>query len=238
MACHRYLRWLFAAAAVAATAGLAPAAVTPPKIIQTTEARFPVSLAMAPVFSGTADVIVNIDADGQLADLLVSSYSRIEFAHEAEKILHQWRYEPARRDGEPIGARFLLKFDFTARGKVATLTIFDTLESRIKLAHPGIVTAVVCPSRELDRPLQPVSTVTPQHPGLIPGAENDARVVIDYLVDETGRPRMPVVLEATRDGFAVEAVEALNLWRFAPPTRDGRPVAVQVRQDFIFKQGT
>jgi hypothetical protein len=48
---------------------------------------------------------------------------------------------------------------------------------------------------------------------------------------------MPVVLEATRDGFAVEAVDALSQWRFVPPTKDGRPVAVQVRQQFIFKQG-
>jgi TonB family protein len=210
--------------------------VTPPVIIQTSEARFPHSLSLTPVYRGAAEVIVNIDADGQLVDLLVSRYSRIEFAHEAETTLREWRYQPALRDGEPTGARFRVKFDFTARGKVATLTVFDTLGSRMDLAHPDVLTDVICSSHDLDRPLKPISTVEPRHPGQLPDANRDATVVLDYLVDETGRPRMPVVVEATRDGFALEAVDALNQWRFAPPTRAGRPVAVQVRQQFVFKQ--
>jgi TonB family protein len=233
---RRSWHWLIAPALLVAMPVMAAEKITPPVIIQTSEAQFPHTLTLTPVFHGSAEVIINIDADGQLVDLLVSRYSRIEFAHAAEATLREWRYQPARRDGEPTGARFLVKFDFTARGKVATLTIFDTLESRMNLAHPGIVTDIVCASRDLDRPLKPVSTVTPRHPGQLPDTNRDATVVLDYLIDETGRPRMPVVLEATRDGFAVEAVDALNQWRFAPPTRDGRPVAVQVRQQFVFKR--
>lgn len=236
MACHRFSRWLFVAAVLTAASGFAAEKITPPVIIQTTEARFPLSLSLAPVFHGTAEVIINIDADGKLVDLLVSRYSRIEFAHEAENTLREWRYKPARRDGEPTGARFLVKFDFSARGKVATLTVFETLESRVNLARTDAVTDVVCATRDLDHPPTPISTVAPHHPGQLPNADRDATVVVDYLIDETGRPRMPVVLEATRDGFAVEALEALDQWRFAPPTRDGRPVAVQVRQQFVFKQ--
>jgi outer membrane biosynthesis protein TonB len=236
MACHRPSRWLFAAAVLTAASGFAAEKVTPPTIIRTSEARFPPSLSLSPVSQGTAEVIINIDADGQLVDLLVSRYSRIEFAREAEKTLRAWRYQPAHRDGEPTGARFLVKFDFSARGKVATLTIFDTVESRLGPALSGTLTEVLCPNRDLDRPLTAVSTVAPRHPGLLPDAHRDATVVVDYLIDETGRPRMPVVLEATRDGYALEAVDALSQWRFAPPTRDGRPVAVQVRQEFVFKQ--
>jgi outer membrane biosynthesis protein TonB len=236
MPCHRSWHWLIAATLLAAMRVIAADKITPPVIIQTREAQFPHALSLTPVYRGTAEVIINIDADGQLVDLLVSRYSRIEFAHEAETTLREWRYQPARRDGEPTGARFLVKFDFSARGKVATLTVFDTLESRIDLLHPGALTDVVCASRDLDRPLKPVTTVPPHHPGQLPNADRDATVMIDYLIDETGRPRMPVVLQATRDGFAVEVVDALSQWRFAPPTRAGRPVAVQVRQQFVFKQ--
>jgi len=236
MACHRPSRWLFAAAALATASAFATEKVTPPTILQTTEARFPLSLTLSAVSHGTAEVIINIDADGQLVDLLVSRYSRIEFAQEAEKTLRAWRYQPAHRDGEPTGARFLVKFDFSAQGKVATLTIFETLDSRLGHTLSGTATEVLCPNRELDRPLTPVNTVTPRHPGQLPHADRDATVVVDYFIDETGRPRMPVVLEATRDGFALEALDALAQWRFAPPTRDGRPVAVQVRQQFVFKQ--
>jgi TonB family protein len=238
MACHRLSRWLLATAVAAVLPVLLAATVTPPRIIQTIEPRFPDSLALSPVFRGTADVIMNIDADGRVADLLVTRYTRIEFAREAEQCLRAWRYEPARRDGEPTGARFLLKFDFATRGKVATLTVFETLDRRFALSHPDAGTEVLCSIRDLDGPPMPVSTVEPRHPGQLPGAQRDATVMVDYLIDETGRPRMPVVLEATRDGFAIEAVDALSQWRFAPPTRDGRPVAVQVRQQFVFKQGS
>jgi len=236
MACHRPLRWLFAALALAAGSARGAEKITPPTVIQTTEAHFPLSLTFSPVSHGTAEVIINIDADGRLVDLLVARYSRIEFAREAEKALREWRYQPAHRSGEPTGTRFLVKFDFSARGKVATLTIFDTVESRLGPVLSGTITEVLCPRLELDRPLTPVNTVAPRHPGVLPDAKRDATVVVDYLVDETGRPRMPVVLEATRDGFALEALDALTRWRFAPPTRDGRPVAVQVRQQFVFKQ--
>jgi|SRR5688572_18898167 len=235
---RRFPRWLLATAVIAVFPAILAAKVTPPRIIQTLEPHFPDSLSMLPVFRGAAEVIVNIDADGRVADLLATRYTRIEFAREAEKCLRAWRYEPARRDGEPTGARFLVKFDFSTRGKIATLTIFDTLESRMALAHPNFGTEVLCRTSDLDRPPTPVSTVEPRHPGLLPDTREDATVMVDYLIDETGRPRMPVVLEATRDGFAVEAVDALSQWRFAPPTRDGRPVAIQVRQQFVFKQGS
>lgn len=207
-----------------------------PRIIQTTEARFPAMLAHSAVSTGTAEVIVNLDADGRLTDLLVSRYSQREFAEAAVGALRQWRIEPARSGGEALGARFVVKFDFTAQGKVATLTIFETLEARMGLKHSAGTSEVVSSTRDLDQPPTAVSTVRPVHPGSLPDATQDARVVVDYLIDQQGRPRMPVVLEATRDGYAVAAVDALAQWRFSPPTRGGRPVAVQVRQEFVFQQ--
>ncbi len=65
MACHRFLRWLFATAAVAVFPEIMVAAkVTPPKILQTIEPRFLIHFALSPVFPrSTAEVIVNINAD-------------------------------------------------------------------------------------------------------------------------------------------------------------------------------
>jgi TonB family protein len=214
----------------------AAAGVTPPRILQTTEVRFPATFALSVVASGSAEVIVNIDADGQLVDLLVSRYSRREFADEAVGALRKWRFEPARRDGESVGARFVVKFDFSAPGKVATLTVFETIESRLQLQQKSGTAEVVSSTRKLDHPPAAVTTVQPVHPGSLPDATQDARVVVDYLIDQEGRPRMPVVLEATRDGYALAAVDALAQWRFTPPTSGGRPVAVQVRQEFVFQQ--
>jgi len=239
MVAPRFARWLIASgiAVLAAAPGPAASAIVPPRILQTTEAQFPPSLSLTPISSGFAEVIINIDADGKLADWLVSRYSRLEFAHEAVRALREWSYDPARLDGQTLGVRFRVKFDFTARGKVASLTVFDTVEMRLSPSLQG-TTNLVCSPRDLDHLPTAVATVAPRHPGLIDGATHDERVTLDYLIDETGRPRMPVVIEAAHGEFADQAVAALSQWRFTPPTRDGRPVAVQVRQQFIFKQGT
>lgn len=236
MACHRSPRRLLAATVLAAAPGLAASTVVPPAIIQTTEAQFPAALAQAPVSRGAAEVMINIDADGRLADLLVTGYTREEFADEAVRTLRACRFEPARRDRQPVGVRLQVKFDFSARGKVASLTVFDTIEARMDSLRPARMTELLCRAAELDRPPVPVSSVAPRHPGTLPGSQEDATVVLDYLIDETGRPRMPIVLEATRDGYAVQAVDALSQWQFAPPTRGGQPVAVRVQQRFVFKQ--
>jgi TonB family protein len=239
MASPRFVRRLIASgiAVLAAANALAANAIVPPRILQTTEAQFPPSLSLSPIYRGFAEVIINIDADGKLADSLVSRYSRVEFAHEAVRALRAWRYEPARLDGQALGVRFRVKFDFSAHGKVASLTVFDTIEMRLS---PSVhsATDLICSPHDLDRVPTAVATVAPRHPGLIDGATHDERVVLDYLIDDTGRPRMPVVIEAAHGEFADQAVAALNQWRFTPPTRDGRPVVVQVRQQFIFKQGT
>jgi hypothetical protein len=55
------------------------------------------------------------------------------------------------------------------------------------------------------------------------------RVLLDFFIDETGRPRMPVVVQASDTLFAAAAVDALDQWRFTAPTRRRQPVAVHVQ---------
>jgi outer membrane biosynthesis protein TonB len=42
------------------------------------------------------------------------------------------------------------------------------------------------------------------------------------------------VLKTTDETYAQAAVGALSQWRFEPPTRRGKPVAVRVQQKFVF----
>jgi TonB family protein len=63
-------------------------------------------------------------------------------------------------------------------------------------------------------------------------------VVVDFYVDQDGRIRMPVIMSATHDFLAQAAVDALNQWRFKPPTLAGQPVAVRVEQEFVFSPST
>ena len=101
-------RTLFFFAASCVLPSLVPAATrdsTPLKIIQTGEANFPAQLAMTGINTGRARAVCNIDADGRLADVIITAYTHPEFAREVADSLRAWSYEPAREHGKPVGTR-------------------------------------------------------------------------------------------------------------------------------------
>jgi hypothetical protein len=79
--------------------------------------------------------------------------------------------------------------------------------------------------------------VEPQHPGKRVAPPPPApTVLIDFYIDTEGRPRMPVVLRAAHELYALAAVDALLQWRFVPPRHQGRPRIVRATQLFSFAE--
>jgi hypothetical protein len=101
-------------------------------------------------------------------------------------------------------------------------------------AGPGHIRALAN-SRELDHPLTVLEQASPRNPGRLVDPEGrGGTAVLDFIIDETGRPRVPVVVRTDHLGFAVAAAEALESWRFEVPRRGGTPVAVRAQQVFVF----
>ena len=212
------------------------AKTTPLRIEQTVEPRFPPSLTLGTISEGEARVVVNIDADGKLIDWLVIGYTDKAFADEAVTVIKAWHYDAPTENGQPIGVRTELRFNFESRGRVISLTAIETPEVLLRQMGigPTFITSV-CRPQELDQPLAAVNAISPHYPA--PSATTPGRpqsVVVDFYVDEKGQPRMPVVVNSAHEHYAAAAVDALSRWRFAAPTRAGRPVTVRVRQEFIF----
>jgi periplasmic protein TonB len=59
-------------------------------------------------------------------------------------------------------------------------------------------------------------------------------VVLSTIIGADGRPRDLKISRALGMGLDDKALEAVRNWRFAPATRDGRPVAVQVYVEVNF----
>jgi TonB family protein len=219
----------------AVSASLWGAQVTPLRIEQTVEARFPNALSLSHITTGQARVVVNIDADGKLVDWLVTGYTDKSFADEAVSVLKLWRYVAPTEDGQPISIRTELRFDFEATGRVVSLMAIETPDVLLKQMGigPRFITNVYA-LQELDQPVAPINPTSPLYPAPPVAATQRQTVVVDFYVDEKGQPRMPVVVNSSHDHFAHAAVDALNRWRFTAPTRAGRPVSVRVRQEFVF----
>ena len=222
---------------VAGTAAFA--AITPVRIEQTVEPEFPRAFALSPISSGEARVVINVDDAGTLADLMVTGYTDKAFADEAVRVLKQWRYAAATMDGKPVGVRMELKFDFSATGRVVSLSVNETIDALMAGRAKRTMVSKVCRGEELDQPLMAVQALAPPKPAVAADPAGTRKsVLIDFYVDETGQPRMPVVLDFPPAAYAQSAVNALSQWRFAAPTRAGRPVVVRARQEFVFDNGS
>lgn len=228
----------------AATFGLVVAAVsqaaaaadrTRLQIHQTVDARFPSGLLLVPITSGEAWVMISVDANGQLLDALPTRYTHEAFATEVLRVLRAWRYEPARLDGKPIAVRVELQFSFQASGAIVSMDAATAVRSMLAFAESPTYVRRLCPPEELDQRPVPVRQVAPHYPGnaAASGADQET-AVLDFIIDEQGKPRMPVLVNSPGAEFANQAAAALQQWEFSPPTRRGRPVAVRVQQAFIF----
>jgi TonB family protein len=73
-----------------------------------------------------------------------------------------------------------------------------------------------------------LSRVDPEYPEGARSERLSGKIVMQVLIDRTGIPRAPMILEMTpgTEELAGAAVDAVQQWRYAPATRGGEPVAV------------
>lgn len=209
------------------------------EVSETVEAIFPAGLLMDNITKGDAWIMISLDPDGTLTDALPVRYTHRAFADEAMRVLKQWRFEPVRVLGRATAIRTEVHFSFEATGCVISITPMAAVQEIMSFAdRPGYITRV-CRADELDRVPVAIRTVSPRTPSELPtAATSGGQAVLDFVIDETGQPRMPVLVSAAHEEFANHAAAALSQWRFTPPTRRGQPVAVQVRQEFRFPATT
>lgn len=199
---------------------------------------FPIALVAEGITRGHALVAISVGADGRLEDLLVLGYSHERLARAATRALREWRFVPARLDGQTVRAQTELRFDFTVDGAVITSNIteryladmFGNLAERRPLYRP-------CPRGELDRMPVRLAGGAPHY--AVQAAKDGVRgrVEVHFYIDEKGEVRMPSV-QAGPDPYLMEkAVEAMKSWKFEPPTSRGRPVLVAAAQTFDFVGG-
>lgn len=218
-------------------AGSQAAEVQSPRlqIKQTEEATFPPSLLAGGVTKGEAWLVISIGADGRLTDALISRYTERPFATEAMRVVRQWQFEPVKVHGRPADICLEVRFSFEATGCIVSLDPFTTMQKFTAIANQPNYRTHICKADELDRVPTPTRKVSPVHPGLAPNAKvAGGKVLLEFIIDETGHPRMPVLVSADDTEFGNRAAEALTQWEFTPPTRRGQPVAVWVRQEFVF----
>lgn len=217
--------------AVESTAGEAPPD-GPGRMIKAKNPRFPDSLLKEGVTHGTVNLLVHIDKDGEKVDHLITAATRQAFVRELERSLRTWKFAPSRVGGRAIAPTLDLTITFDAEG-VSTIEKLDA-------SMPAAPQPIEAPSlefrthsvREFDAKPTAVSITQPVDPEAWCAQSIAGSVTVLFYIDETGKVRIPVVLETSHDYLG--AVAAVAKWRFTPPTAKGKPVLTRVRQTLSF----
>lgn len=89
---------------------------------------------------------------------------------------------------------------------------------------------------ELDAPPQPLSVIEPIYPAAAKAKGIEGFVELEFIITPEGKVTDVKVARSHPDGyFESSAKRAAARWRFAAPTRHGRPVRVRVRQMVQFR---
>ena len=223
---------LLAGSAVAAD-DAAKAALKPLKVIQTEELQFPLTLKAHGVRTGLVRVVFYVDADGRLLDYLITGYTQEAFASEVNRVAPKWKFEPEIRNGVAVPTIVQMNFEFRNDGLM--LVNYSNLEYSHMPADESKFIYEAKSLKALDQIPTPVNVVNPAYSKDLADKGLVGSVVVDFYIDETGKVRMPAALPGANPILAGLAAEAVEQWKFTPPTCKGRPVLVHAQQSFSFK---
>lgn len=77
---------------------------------------------------------------------------------------------------------------------------------------------------KLDNPPRTRSQTPPAYPHAARAAGLTGEVLVEFLVDETGHVQNPRIVRSTDNCFESPTLRAVQLWRFEPGKKSGRPV--------------
>lgn len=177
---------------------------------------------------GHATVVMQIDATGIVTGTRIVDETHPDFGQALLASAARLKFDPALRDGRPTATIIRQGQEFYPSNGSPLLDATDLRLLRREKSSPESIVG----GPQLDTPLRPIANPVPRAPLSLTGTTGTA--LVEFLVDETGRARLPRIASATEPGFGYAAVQAVADWRFEPPLVAGKPAVVRVRAPFNF----
>ena len=203
-----------------------------PKMIGIVYPVYPYEL-LRDYVDGLAQVSYVVDQQGRVTLSHVRKADKPEFGLALQAAVDRFEYEPGLKGGRPNDAIMGFEQEFDT-SNTDLVTIADERLLRLERKHPEKIGN----AGALDTPLKAEITRSPIFPRSLPAQVTRGDTVVEFLVDEDGRPRLPRIVSASDPAFGYSAVQAIALWRFPPPRIKGDPVVVRVREPFTFDRAS
>jgi TonB family protein len=203
---------------------------TPPKPQGTVRVVYPYALLRAQK-TGKAVVRYIVGKDGRVAGAEIGPDSTApEFGLALRAAVECFTFEPALKAGQPCLAVEGFQQEFNRDFQWGLVSDEDVALLRREEKKPETILTL----RDLDTAPAPLSRRPPRFPVAVAGKQPTGEALIEFLIDEEGRARLPRIISATDDAFGYAAVQSVASWRFEPPTRGGKPVLVRAQIPITF----
>ncbi len=174
----------------------------------------PVVVTRKPVEGGPryaiVRVVATIDASGSVTAARPEKDEGVIAEAALASALKAWTFAPATRNGKPVKAN---------------LTLPVVVDFRSPRTAPPLVS--VAP--------KPVHQEAPVYPPSMRASGVRGQVIVDFVVDKSGRVVDPFALSSTAPAFDWPAIEAVKKWRFEPGLVDGHAVNTHMQVPIIFQ---
>jgi outer membrane biosynthesis protein TonB len=170
--------------------------------------------------SGYSVVAVTVGPDGRVTDAVGIEASDQVFVDAVLAAVPEWVFTPV-ADPPTEPRREVLHYRFNVSGAVNVLTGPDAALPE----SPDVPKIRTVLWSDMNPP--PERLPPELDDALPPRIRGTAE--INFIIDETGRVRVPAIVAASNWDAALVALDAVADWRFAPPKHEGQPVLVEVR---------
>ncbi len=203
------------------------------KVHQRQRMEFPARPLAEGISRGKAVVMLDVDAFGELRDVLVVAYTHRDFADTVLAAVKEWRFTPGSVGGEPAGSILRMVTDFQITGVLAYNKPVGPERHDANDGDSFIYRAQDVAT--LDRAPAALAQPAPIYPRAWIQSGRAGSVAVEFYIDEEGRPRFPEVVGEADDLLAAAATHAVKDWRFEPPIQGSRRVLTRARQVFNFR---
>ncbi len=224
-----------AAIGALATAGTATAGSTAAWINFMSITKLQIGIGSALAVAGATGYIVQANSQAALqAELAALQRQQVAtVALEKENLqLARTAADVAALQPDEAAVTALRAESLALQKKLQTLAAMPV--ARPATARQTTVTGDVFELRRLDRTPKPEFQARPMYPAELRKAGVEGKVVVEFVVDNTGAVQNAKAVSSSQLEFEAAAVEAVSQWKFQPGEKGGQPVNTQMQIPIVF----
>jgi TonB family protein len=187
---------------------------------------------------GTVVLHIEVEPDGKPQNILVLRSLDSDLDQEAILAVSQWRFKPGMKDGKPVtvAATVEVNFRLLQSDEYTAAASERVPKAGVKTPpRPSESKTTRAPLSGVEQP-RLAHIIEPKYPAELLGSGLEGKVLIRIIVDTTGVPQSPEIVESSDPRLNEAAKTAVREWRYLPGKLNGEPTELPALAEIYFEK--